>query len=389
MKTVVHLITMLLLSSVSQAQQYYFVYIQTDNKQPFYIKVNDKVMSSSASGYVVIPKLTTGNYTVTVGFPKDQWPQQTMPLGITNADAGYLLKNFGDKGWGLYNLQTMAVVMNNNGGGTEKLSGEVVGDVFTNTLAGAANTELASRKNKKVDKVAVVEESKKELVTAIEEKQAPVMVKNTIKKLSSATDEDGNSYTYIDRSAGSSDTINIFIPVSKAVKTPEAVKPAMETEVVNKETKPKKFLDIDLENPNAKNGAAETLVQTIGDKEVKQAVTRAVVTSAVNESKPILNFNSDCKATATEGDFLKVRKKMASSSSDDAMVGAAKKAFKSTCYSVEQIKNLSLLFLNDAGKYNFFDASYPHIYDTQNFGLLQSQLSDQYYITRFKAMIRN
>ena len=80
---------------------------------------------------------------------------------------------------------------------------------------------------------------------------------------------------------------------------------------------------------------------------------------------------------------------MAASSSDDAMVDAAKKAFKATCYSVEQIKNLSALFLNDAGKYNFFDAAYPHIYDSQNFGALQNQLTDQYYISRFKAMIRN
>lgn len=389
MKTVLYLITMLLLSSVSQAQQYYFVYMQTDNKQPFYIKVNDKVMSSSASGYVVIPKLTTGNYTVTVGFPKDQWPQQTMSLGITNADAGYLLKNFGEKGWGLYNLQTMAVVMNNSTGGAEKPSGEVVGDVFTNTLSGAANTELASAKNIKVEKPAVVQQSKKEVVTAIEEKQATVLVKNTIQKLNSSTDEDGKSYTYIDRSAGATDTINVFIPVAKAVQTPEVIKPVMETEKVNKETKPKKFLDIDLQNPNAKNAVAVTPVQKNVDIEVKETMPTSVVTAPVNENKPIVNFNSDCKATATESDFMKVRKKMASSSSDDAMIDAAKKAFKSSCYSVEQIKNLSLLFLNDAGKYNFFDASYPHIYDTQNFGLLQSQLSDQYYITRFKAMIRN
>ena len=80
---------------------------------------------------------------------------------------------------------------------------------------------------------------------------------------------------------------------------------------------------------------------------------------------------------------------MAASSSDDAMLDAAKKTFKNTCFSVEQVKNLSSLFLNDTGKYNFFDASYPHIFDSQNFGTLQIMLTDQYYISRFKAMIRN
>ena len=110
---------------------------------------------------------------------------------------------------------------------------------------------------------------------------------------------------------------------------------------------------------------------------------------AVSKDKPVVSFNSDCKAMANDNDFLKIRKKMAASGSDDEMVDAAKKAFKPTCYSVEQIKNLSTLFLNDAGKYNFFDAAYPHIYDSQNFGTLQTQLSDQYYISRFKAMIRD
>ena len=71
------------------------------------------------------------------------------------------------------------------------------------------------------------------------------------------------------------------------------------------------------------------------------------------------------------------------------MLDAAKKTFKNTCFSVEQVKNLSALFLNDAGKYIFFDAAYPHVYDSQNFGILQNILTDQYYISRFKAMIRN
>ena len=116
MKTFLQLIFGLLLSASLHAQQYYFAYVQTDNKQPFYVKVNNKLFSSSASGYVVIPKLTTGNYSLVIGFPKDQWPQQTIALNIGSTDAGFLLKNFGEQGWGLYNLQSMQVVMNNEKG---------------------------------------------------------------------------------------------------------------------------------------------------------------------------------------------------------------------------------------------------------------------------------
>ena len=97
MKTFFQLSLFLLLSMALHAQQYYFAYVQTDNKQPFYVKVNDKLFSSSASGYVVIPKLISGNYTLTFGFPKEQFPQQTINLNIAAADAGFLLKDFGAK----------------------------------------------------------------------------------------------------------------------------------------------------------------------------------------------------------------------------------------------------------------------------------------------------
>ena len=71
------------------------------------------------------------------------------------------------------------------------------------------------------------------------------------------------------------------------------------------------------------------------------------------------------------------------------MINAATKLFKQKCYSVEQVKNLSSLFFKDEGKYKFFDAAYPYVHDTPNYNQLESQLTDAYFITRFKAMIRN
>ena len=79
---------------------------------------------------------------------------------------------------------------------------------------------------------------------------------------------------------------------------------------------------------------------------------------------------------------------MAGASNDDAMITEAKKGFKTKCFSTLQVKNLSALFLTDGSKYNFFDAAYPHINDLENFSSLQSELKDEYFINRFKAMIR-
>ena len=386
MKTLLQLVMMLLLNMASHAQQYYFAYVQTDNKQPFYIKVNNKLLSSSASGYVVIPKLSPGTYSLNIGFPKDQWPQQIIALNMGNADAGFLLKNFAEKGWGLYNLQTMQIVMNSEKGSAAPVTAGN-DDVFTNTLSGAANTDLTVPKKLQVEP-AVAPESKKPIVAKEDTKVVKEVPVIAIKKINSSTDADGRSYAYVDRSGGLKDTINVFIAANK---TTNPVQPTKEVVVVKeeipvpKEEKQTKFLDIDMAKPAAGNSQPATDPKPI---QVTTTVSIAKPASVVKD-KPVVSFNSDCKAMADDNDFLKIRKKMAASSSDDAMVDAAKKAFKSTCYSVEQIKNLSALFLNDAGKYNFFDAAYPHIYDSQNFGILQTLLTDQYYISRFKAMIRN
>ena len=79
---------------------------------------------------------------------------------------------------------------------------------------------------------------------------------------------------------------------------------------------------------------------------------------------------------------------MAAQKTDENMIVIAKKAFNTKCYNTVQINNLSVLFLKDEGRYNFFDAAYPRVSDSQNFGILSSRLTDEYYLTRFKAMIR-
>jgi hypothetical protein len=103
-------------------------------------------------------------------------------------------------------------------------------------------------------------------------------------------------------------------------------------------------------------------------------------------SKKIM-VNSDCKNFASQDDFIKLRKKMIGENNDDDMVTVARKVFKTRCFTVEQIKNLGVLFLKDEGKYKLFDAAYPFVSDSGNFSTLQSLLTEEYYINRFNAMI--
>jgi hypothetical protein len=107
----------------------------------------------------------------------------------------------------------------------------------------------------------------------------------------------------------------------------------------------------------------------------------------VVSSKPKTVLRPNCKSVANNNDFFKLRKNMAAEETDEGMVDEAKKYFRNKCFSTEQIKNLSALFLTSAGKYQFFDAAYFHVTDQDQFPDLQSEIRDDYYLRRFKALI--
>ncbi len=410
------------------AQHYHFVYLQTDNKQTFYIRLNEKLYSSSSSGYVVIPKLPAGSHTLSIGFPKNEWPAQNITINIANKDLGFSLKNFESKGWGLFNLQTLQVITTSSSETNQKQasSTELKTDEFSNVLADVVNTPSIKEQNKsdinpvppakleivKKEDPLITEEKKLEAIpkpaSQLEEGNKEIPVTNTeskpepvsIKKISSATDGEGMIIVYLDSQSAVTDTISIFIPhekinadallpvkdVKEPVQSAENAKRKDEVEIKpDRKTNTPKFIDIDLPVANSQEdqSAAKSKVQESG------IVTgNAKISDEKFPSTPAM-INSDCRQLANEVDFLKIRKKMGSQKTDDDMVSVAKKMFSQKCYSTEQIKSLSSLFLKDEGKYKLFDASYPHVYDSQQFKQLEFLLTDQYIISRFRAMIRN
>ena len=100
-----------MISLIASSQKVYFVYLQSEADQPFFVKMNEKINSSTGSGYLILSKLHDSSYNFSVGFPQNKWPEQNFSISVDKKDHGYLLKNFGDKGWGLFDLQTLAIQM--------------------------------------------------------------------------------------------------------------------------------------------------------------------------------------------------------------------------------------------------------------------------------------
>ncbi|WP_160713824.1 DUF4476 domain-containing protein [Chitinophaga solisilvae] len=111
-----------------------FVYIQNEKGQPFYVKINGQVLSSSEKGYIILPRLEAGTVPVTIGFARNEGPEQKFYLRISNSDQGFLLKKNT-----LYNLQSFREIKADNGDGTALAAAQ-------EPEVPAANTEDTARK---------------------------------------------------------------------------------------------------------------------------------------------------------------------------------------------------------------------------------------------------
>ncbi len=448
---------MIVLGCNAFSQKIYFMYLQTEQEQPFFVRMNDSVYSSTSSGYLIMPKMYDTTYNFSVGFPGNKWPDQKFSVKIGGKDHGYLIKDFGDKGWGLFDLQTLAVQMAAPGMNRNENNASANVSPFTEMLAKATGDSTLKEappepkaEEKKPEVIVKKPEIKKDSVmgktvsvvekpvvekpvqpvtpeSKAEEKKTEAIVKKPEVKTDTVTekavsvvekpavekavhpaapepksenispsvqkevkkDETISAYkkstvirksessttagfivTYIDDYGSGIDTVKITIP--EPVAAAKSVTQEKKGEV--------KFLDMDVEAAKTAGASDQKKAQTeaMAEKPVKAVDT---LTSAVTSK-------NNCVA-ADDKDFFELRKNMAASTGNDEMISVAKKYFKSKCFSTAQLKNLSTLFLDEAGKYEFFDAADGHVSDIENFGSLESELKDPYYINRFKAMLRN
>ena len=116
----------------------YFIYIQHEKQQPFYVKYKGKILSSSDRGYIILSELPAGPLPIAIGFPKSEAPEQQFKIKLTKDDQGFLLKRTDEKTYALYNLQTFAVTMSGSEGGEN-------GRMQSLEQGAAAPTETASQ----------------------------------------------------------------------------------------------------------------------------------------------------------------------------------------------------------------------------------------------------
>lgn len=341
---------------LTQAQQNHFIYIQSEDKQPFYVVLNGKQYNSTITGYGIIPKLTQGQYNVEVNAVKNRTVTRVnFTCSIHERDMGYLLKSIEGKGFTLIDLQTQQVVeptQTISDGKTAYTTnfGEMLADV----------TNDPSLKNK--NNIPVFN-------TAPSNNNIPVSVVKIDENNTSQT----TLYTYVDvQKNGKVDTIRISIAKNKTDTNAMAAKT-----IIKKDT----LIIMDTIKITTTLSTKDSAISTptaVGSNNIP--------TTQSNTIKPV--YNPNCRALAGVEEVEKLKRSFVQQASEEDMILLAKRQFEKKCFTTAQIQSLGRLFLSDATRFQFFKAAYPYIYDIDQASSLQQQLADTYYISLFQSLLK-
>jgi hypothetical protein len=398
------------LSLQGRAQETCFIYLQSANQLPFYVKLNDKVWSSSPGGFLILPNLIPAAYQLALGMGEPT-RENRFRIEIKGADRGFEVAP-SPEGLNLVELTGSQRLLPLPDPVLSNIRYEARDDAFTRLLSlAAADTsllrapvlitpDLASAKKESsvpanpVPALQAADSAKSEILTPVEApgdtvavvKPAPAVelmlpppardtvvalpsdnvkedtarqvvtqpaneafVRSQVRRYAESSTMEGFGLVYLDKEGDRTDTIRLLIPNPRLAYT----------------------------LPEKKEEKEEGLFLEVG----RDSLAR--LNAGAKEKKA----SRRCKEEADASDLFRLRTRMSLRSADEAMVEEAQKAFRQRCFTSEQVRSLSALFLTAAGKYLFFEAAYGRVSDPEAFGQLEEELKDAHYRSRFKTLI--
>jgi hypothetical protein len=390
---------------VGMTQQRHYVLLQGVANKPFSVKLNNQNFSSSTSGQIIIPRLTEGTYQLTIT-PFNTVDSQIFYCTIINKDLGYRLINNDNKTWVLEDMFTKKQLK--PGQKTIEHESAATSQLFTEMLMQVSDDSTLSQT---VTDPPVVSKEPANTDTFRQAIMADLEIQEAIDSVSRVLEDADQHYSLSDStqvtnndsesSAGSiermatgqvdkqfvSDSIEMVDGVTDTVVLhPKPVDSFLRSDSLTAEpanpfyTAPEKELLSDkIEKPT----------QT-SSKISKEKTSDSVVSYQPVSNKDVSTIDAlrpGCKTMLEESELEKVKRKVVSQQSIDAMVTVIKKAIYQKCITTQQVKTLSGLFLSDEGRYTLFDALYEQVYDYGLYPSLEKQIIDPYFKKRFQAMI--
>lgn len=115
-----------LLGMLAVQAQSNFLYIQTENNQPYAVELNGSNYPSNGKGYLMIPQLQNGDYSIIIGFGGAQESTYTYSISIVDKPKGYSLKLSPEGEWILLDMVTLETTRGISSDFTSQKVGTVV-----------------------------------------------------------------------------------------------------------------------------------------------------------------------------------------------------------------------------------------------------------------------
>ncbi|HUR11195.1 MAG TPA: DUF4476 domain-containing protein [Flavitalea sp.] len=441
------LIPALFCSFLSFSQQEFYIFLQSDNNQPFYSKIGSRIYSSSAAGHLVIANLKDSSYTLTIGFPKNLYSEVEFLVAVNRKDQGFQLKNMGEQGWVLFNfisLQTIKPKSSVKGSAKNLQEIKKKTDGYSTLMAGVVNDtavlyasqapyiEAAKPDVQKISPTRPIEAIKEpplrnidsgafvktqtvpvpkdsvkipvsvqdSVTIASESKKKPVVTADTVmakveqtrSKKDSTISQKETVFVFRDSSSrkNSGQTGSTVPEASVNFLKEERKNSSLDRMYVVRDSAKADTVSISIAFETAPQETPK-LINEIKDSVNTKGTSATVVIKrdSIAESKKIQMINSDCRNFASDMDVDKLRIKILAEKKDNEKIAAARKYYKNKCFTSKQIKALSELFYVESSKFNFLAASYPFVSDSENYRNLVTLLNDSEYVSRFNALFRN
>jgi hypothetical protein len=363
----------------------HYIFIEADGQQPFYLKQGNTMVSSSAAGFLILPKIKAAELEFSIGFPKNIYPEVSFYINGTDRDRGFQLKLMEGQGWSLFDRTSLEIIK----GETPKTS--------------PIEMQLPKKEEGSFAQL---------LATATDDKSllARIPKKDSVEKAVPSKAITKPGLTAVATKAGLKDSLAkkekvILPPISTSVQTEDAdVKRLVFVENTNKERpdtitieieKKKTITPIASLKPSKDSSLATTALSAVAHDTVKTVTMSqlskpkdgpdtAKANVQVSKASPIVVCD---RPIADYKDIRALQKKLLGIASDEEQRNYAVKAFGLKCFNSKQALEIGWFFLDENSRLQLFKALKPLISDKASFGNLEVSFLKEENIMAFRALV--
>ena len=363
----------------------HYIFIEADGQQPFYLKQGNTMVSSSAAGFLILPKITASEMEFSIGFPKNIYPEVAFYINGTDRDRGFQLKQMEGQGWSLFDRTSLEVIKGEVPQSAPiemKLPPKEEGS-FAKLLAGATDDKSLLEKIPKKDSAVQTLPGKSITKAGFTADATKSGMKDSLSKKDKDTlppisissqmeDDDVKRLVFIENTIkGIPDTISVEIEKKQIVAVAESLAQPKDSSLV---AMPSKAIADPVVSPDTISHASKPAVDADSSKANVQ----------VPKASPIIVCD---RPIADYKDIRALQKKLLGVASDNEQRNYTVKVFGQKCFNTKQALEIGWFFVDETSRLQLFKALKPLIADQASFGNLEASFLKEENIIAFRALV--